>query len=59
MQTQVWPISVSYTHLDVYKRQVPDTVHILSKGKIVKTGGPELALELEQNGYRDYVTEAA
>jgi len=38
---------------------VPDTVHILSKGKIVKTGGPELALELEQNGYRDYVTEAA
>jgi Fe-S cluster assembly ATP-binding protein len=38
---------------------VPDTVHVLSKGKIVKTGGPELALELEQNGYRDYVTEAA
>ena len=38
---------------------VPDTVHILSKGKIVETGGPELALELEQHGYRDYVTEAA
>ena len=37
----------------------PDTVHVLSKGRIVKTGGPELALELEKNGYRDYVEEAA
>ena len=37
----------------------PDTVHVLSKGRIVKTGGPELALELEQNGYRDYVAEEA
>ena len=31
----------------------PDVVHVMSKGRIVKTGGPELALELEQNGYRD------
>ena len=38
---------------------VPDTVHIMSKGQIVKTGGAELALELEKNGYRDYVSEAA
>ena len=37
----------------------PDTVHVMSKGRIVKTGGPELALELEKNGYRDYVEEAA
>ena len=37
----------------------PDTVHVMSKGEIVKTGGPELALELEANGYRDYVGEAA
>ena len=37
----------------------PDTVHVLSKGRIVKTGGPELALELEKNGYRDYVAEEA
>jgi len=29
----------------------PDFVHILSKGRIVKTGGPELALELEEHGY--------
>lgn len=33
---------------------VPDRVHVLSKGRIVKTGGPELALQLEANGYRDY-----
>ncbi|HJV73745.1 MAG TPA: Fe-S cluster assembly ATPase SufC [Noviherbaspirillum sp.] len=30
---------------------VPDFVHVLSQGKIVKTGGKELALELEQRGY--------
>ncbi|MBM3636674.1 MAG: Fe-S cluster assembly ATPase SufC [Alphaproteobacteria bacterium] len=38
---------------------VPDTVHIMLKGKIVRTGGKELALELEANGYSDYVTNAA
>ena len=38
---------------------VPDTVHVMSKGRIVKTGGKELALELEANGYRDFVGEAA
>ncbi len=29
----------------------PDFVHVLADGKIVKSGGPELALELEENGY--------
>ena len=29
----------------------PDFVHIMSKGKLVKSGGPELALELERDGY--------
>jgi Fe-S cluster assembly ATP-binding protein len=29
----------------------PDKVHVLSKGRIVKSGGPELALELEREGY--------
>ena len=29
----------------------PDVVHVLAGGKIVKTGGPELALELEKTGY--------
>lgn len=37
---------------------VPDYVHVLSKGKIVKTGGKELALELEERGY-DWVKEEA
>ncbi|MBK9081978.1 MAG: Fe-S cluster assembly ATPase SufC [Rhizobiales bacterium] len=37
----------------------PDTVHVMARGKIVRSGGPELALELEKNGYRDYVSEAA
>jgi len=30
---------------------LPDHVHVLSNGRIVKSGGPELALELEQHGY--------
>ncbi|MEJ5351334.1 MAG: Fe-S cluster assembly ATPase SufC [Melioribacteraceae bacterium] len=34
---------------------VPDYVHVLSKGKIVKSGGKELALELEEKGY-DWIT---
>lgn len=34
----------------------PDIVHVLYKGKIVKTAGPELALELEEKGY-DWVKE--
>jgi Fe-S cluster assembly ATP-binding protein len=38
---------------------VPDVVHVLSKGRIVKTGGPDLALELEKNGYADFIDAAA
>ena len=34
----------------------PDKVHVLIKGRIVKTGGPELALELEERGY-DWLDE--
>jgi Fe-S cluster assembly ATP-binding protein len=37
----------------------PDVVHVMARGRIVKTGGPELALELERNGYRDYADAAA
>ena len=32
----------------------PDVVHVMVDGKIVKTGGPEVALELEEEGYADY-----
>jgi len=38
---------------------VPDVVHVLSKGRIVRTGGKELALELEAKGYAGYQDEAA
>jgi Fe-S cluster assembly ATP-binding protein len=38
---------------------VPDVVHVLSKGRVVKTGGKELALELEARGYAQYQDEAA
>ena len=38
---------------------VPDVVHILAHGKIIKTGGPELAKELEEKGYADFLKEVA
>jgi Fe-S cluster assembly ATP-binding protein len=38
---------------------VPDVVHVLSRGRIVKTGTKDLALELEEHGYREYREEAA
>ena len=37
---------------------VPDIVHVLSKGRIVKTGGKELAHELEAGGYARFQDEA-
>ena len=36
---------------------VPDIVHVLSHGRIVKTGGKDLALELEARGYAEYQDE--
>ena len=35
----------------------PDVVHIMAAGRIVKSGGPELALEVEHNGYADILAE--
>jgi len=37
---------------------VPDFVHVLAEGRIVKSGGKELALELEESGYADMVETA-
>ena len=37
----------------------PDVVHIMANGRIVKTGGPELALEVENNGYSEILSEVA
>ncbi|WP_334183296.1 Fe-S cluster assembly ATPase SufC [Novosphingobium sp.] len=37
----------------------PDFVHVLAAGRIVKTGGPELALRLEEEGYEAVVQETA
>lgn len=38
---------------------VPDTVHVLYKGRIIKTGNKELALQLENEGYSQIIDEAA
>jgi len=38
---------------------VPDVVHVMSKGRVVRSGGKDLALELEAKGYAQYQDEAA
>jgi Fe-S cluster assembly ATP-binding protein len=38
---------------------VPDHVHVLAKGRIVRSGDKTLALELEKKGYADFTKEAA
>ncbi len=38
---------------------VPDHVHVLSRGRIARSGGKELALELEESGYAEYGADAA
>jgi len=36
----------------------PDFVHIMAAGRIIRSGGPDLALEVENNGYADLLAEA-
>ncbi len=38
---------------------VPDVVHVMSSGRVVKSGGKELALELEESGYAQFEDEKA
>ncbi|HMM64191.1 MAG TPA: Fe-S cluster assembly ATPase SufC, partial [Mesorhizobium sp.] len=38
---------------------VPDTVHVLYKGQVIKSGDKSLALDLEANGYAGVIGEAA
>jgi len=38
---------------------IPDFVHVMSRGRVVKSGGKELALELEQSGYAQFEDKAA
>jgi Fe-S cluster assembly ATP-binding protein len=37
----------------------PDVIHVLANGRVVRRGGPELALELEKSGYKDFIAAAA
>ncbi|MBV8914805.1 MAG: Fe-S cluster assembly ATPase SufC [Acetobacteraceae bacterium] len=46
-------------HQRLLDHLVPDRVHVLSQGRIVRSGGPELARELEANGYARVVADAA
>jgi len=45
-------------HQDLLDRILPDFVHIFSDGHIIRTGDKNLALELENKGYADFIKEA-
>ena len=47
------------TVADLLDYIIPDTVHVLAHGKIQRSGGKELALELEKNGYAEFADAAA
>jgi Fe-S cluster assembly ATP-binding protein len=50
---------LAITHYNRLLSELPvSTVHVLSAGRIVASGGPELALELEGTGYVAYEEEA-
>ena len=50
---------LAITHYERLLSELPvDRVHVLSGGRIVASGGPELALELEETGYVDYGEDA-
>jgi Fe-S cluster assembly ATP-binding protein len=46
-------------HQRLLDHLVPNKVHVLAGGRIVRSGGPELALELEAHGYTNVIAEAA
>jgi len=46
-------------HQRLLDHLVPNRVHVLAKGRIVRSGGPELARELERDGYANVLAEAA
>ncbi|MBN8875791.1 MAG: Fe-S cluster assembly ATPase SufC [Rhodospirillales bacterium] len=46
-------------HQRLLDHLVPDRVHVLAHGRIIRSGGPELARELEKSGYAQVVAEAA
>jgi Fe-S cluster assembly ATP-binding protein len=46
-------------HQRLLDHLVPNRVHVLLHGRIVRSGGPELAKQLEKSGYADLIAEAA
>jgi Fe-S cluster assembly ATP-binding protein len=46
-------------HQRLLDHLVPDRVHVLAQGRIIRSGGPDLARELEKSGYGALVAEAA
>ena len=56
-ETRAFLLITHYQRLLAYI--VPDKVHVMAGGRIVRSGGKELALELEKSGYAEYEASAA
>ena len=52
-------VNEGFSGTRILKYIKPDIVHVFADGHFVKTGGPELADELEENGYDQYLPEGA
>ena len=59
LRSETFSALVITHHQRLLDHLVPDRVHVLSRGQIIRSGGPELARELEANGYAQVVAEAA
>ena len=59
LRSETFSALVITHHQRLLDHLVPDRVHVLSQGRIIRSGGPELARELEANGYSDVVASAA
>lgn len=44
-------------HPKILEYLVPDYVHIVSRGQVIKTGNKDLAIEIEKNGYNSYINK--
>ena len=50
-------VTAGLSIIDTMHHIKPDVVHIMAAGRIIKSGGPELALEVEENGYAGLLAE--
>ena len=59
LRSPIFSAVVITHHQRLLDHLVPNRVHVLAHGRIIRSGGPELALELEKSGYANVMADAA